>query len=241
MHSQAGLVVSLLVLALVAGPALAFTATPGSSPSGGAVGVSSTDEATTVTENETNSSDVPLGGKVSAFMQSNAVGANASVENGMWRSAVSDSNASDVNRSIEKRTAVLERQQQRLEAQLDAFDSTRMNTGDPGAVAEMARLSARAHSLQSTINETSADAKRFGVNETRLRSLQKSARNMTGHEVASTARNLSLGPPEHARGGNQHSEKGGPPGATPRATNGTQDHDTPVDARNTTNTGPEGR
>ncbi|WP_135662517.1 hypothetical protein [Halorhabdus rudnickae] len=204
MQPRGAFVVLLVVLALVAVPALAYATAgvDGESAATAEVGVAQ------VTGG--NASEGTFGSQMSAFMQSSAATASDSVETGMWVQRV-DENASTAARQVQSRTERLENRLQRLEASLDRMQGQGVNVTDPATAGEVARLTTRVRNLQRSINETERVADRTGVNAVRLDRLRTEAANLSGHEVASMARNLSLGPPDGVPGGPPANAPAGPP------------------------------
>ncbi|WP_136690029.1 hypothetical protein [Halorhabdus amylolytica] len=204
MQPRGAFVVSLVVLSLVAGPALTYATT------GVDGGSAATGEASVTQIEGENASEGTFGSRMSAFMQSSAATANDSIETGMWVRSV-DENASKAARQIERRTERLANRLQRLEARLDRLQGQGVNVSNPATAGEVARLTTRVRNLQHSIDETERVGDRVGVNTTRLERLRTNAANLSGHEVASMARNLSLGPPAGVPGGPPANVRAGPP------------------------------
>lgn len=153
--------------------------------------------------NHTNGS-AGLGADISAFMQASTVGANDSVDAGMWAAEFNRTGQANRTDMVLARTGSLS---ERLTATQERIDELRQ-ARDNGTISQVAyaarvgRLSARVDSLQRALNGTATAADRAGVNTSRLDSLRESARNLSGQEVAALARNLSsVGPPEDVERG----------------------------------------
>lgn len=172
------------------------------------------------TTNETTDANESFGGQVSAFMQTSAVDANTTVEDGMFNAAVNTSESPE--KEVTSRADRLERQRQRLEQKAARLKEKRAN-GTLPAVAYTAQASAlreRIVNLQEQINGTETAAKRVGVNVSSLDRLRTQAANMTGPEVSAVARNITdapRGPPADVPGGppgdaGPAGNESGPPG-----------------------------
>jgi len=178
---------------------VAVVAVVAAAPAVGAVG---TTEVTTLPENGTaNESSASLGAQISSFMQASSAEANGSVDDGMWVASFNSTNESDRERVVNGRVASIERRLDRLQDRLEALENARENGTIPEVayVAQASRLNEQIDALTDSINETDEAARRVGVNDTRLDRLRTEASNMTGHEIARLARNLSVvGPPAGA-------------------------------------------
>ncbi|WEL21622.1 putative component of type IV pili like system [Halorhabdus sp. BNX81] len=221
MRYRVPIAVLLLAIGVAVGPSLASAVV--ASATDGPVTIAG-DPVTNTTTNEsvssTNETAPTLGSKMSAFMQSSTVSADASVESGMWKAGVARANASTARDAVERRTASLERRLQELRTRLAALENESVDVRNPNSAATVSRLAARIQALERSINETGETARSIGVNTTRLETLRSQASNMSGHEVASIARNLSGGPPPGVQRG--------PPVEPPGRSNGSD------------NTGPNG-
>jgi hypothetical protein len=214
MSLRASVFIAIVVGSLLVAPALAFTG--GGSPAQASTSADSETAVSAVGGNNTtaeNDSSPSLGSQMSAFMQSNAVETNASVDTGMWAASVRG-NASEANRSVANRIWTLERRLDRLQTRLDRFENGSTDIAGPSRAARIARLGARIQALQSAINETDRVAEQVGVNATRLESLRTQAANMSGREIASMARKLSAGPPDRVPTGPPDNDQQGPPNGT---------------------------
>jgi hypothetical protein len=211
---------------------VAVVAVVAAAPAVGAVG---TTEVTTLPENGTaNESSASLGAQISSFMQASSAEANGSVDDGMWVASFNSTNESDRERVVNGRVASIERRLDRLQDRLEALENARENGTIPEVayVAQASRLNEQIDALTDSINETDEAARRVGVNDTRLDRLRTEASNMTGHEIARLARNLSVvGPPAGA---------GPPDDAGPPEDAGPDDDETgpPDDAGNGNDGGP---
>ena len=194
MQPRGALVVLLVVLTLVVGPALVYATT------GVDQGSAVTGESDVTQTKGDNASEGTFGSRMSAFMQSSAAATNDSVEAETWVRSV-DKNMSTAAQQVKQRTDHLEDRLQRLEKELDRLEDSDLNVNNPATAGEIARLTTRVRSLQRSIDETERVADRAGANATRLDGLRMNAANLSGHEVASAARNLSLGPPAGIPGG----------------------------------------
>ncbi|MFB6128324.1 MAG: hypothetical protein ABEJ47_01040, partial [Halorhabdus sp.] len=206
----------LLVLLVALGSALTAVA----------VGTTAADQPVTLAEDSpanptTNGSESPangsttptLGSKMSAFMQSNAVAVDAAVETGMWTARFERANAAAKSDVIQRRIESLERRLHRLEHRLGTIENGSFNVQNPRAAVTVSALAARIQALQRAINTTDRVARRAGINTTRLEKLRSQASNMSGHRIASIARNLTVGPPAGVPGGPPTDHPGGPKGA----------------------------
>lgn len=223
--------VLLVAVGLAVGPALASAVV---APSATAADQSVTSPENLLANTTTNGSDTTtdenvtptLGSKMSAFMQSSAVSAESAVENGMWTAGYKQANTSAKQDAVQRRTESLERRLTRLESRLAAAETESLDVRNPRAAATVSGLAARIHAIEQAINDTDTAARTVGVNTTRLNALRSQAANMSGHQVASMARNLSVGPPADVPRGPQASP-GGPNGPAHDAAGGPNDQTPP--------------
>lgn len=203
------LLVLLAVALAVAVPAVALGATP---PAGTDAGPVSTDPGPAAIDPGPAATDDGLsenktGVQMTAYMQSTAEEANATVETGLWMAGIERSPNPD-NR-IRDRAADLAARLERLRNRTESLNRTRENGSLPPVVynARAAALDARVDGLQQAVEATAETADRYGVNVSKLDTLRAEASNLSGPEVAAIARNLTThGPPAWA--GN---ETAGPP------------------------------
>ena len=199
---------------------------------------------TASTANETNNGTAPLGSQISAFMQSTSATADESVESGMWEARFETANRTNQSGMVDRRAVVLETRLQRLQAELEALNSSDTpGLADVSHAARVASLTTRINALESTLNQTSTVAAEAGVNHTRLDRLRENASSLNGRAVSKLARGLTVvespgrgppadrGPPDD-RNGNE-SDPGPPNGDGPGNGQG------PPDDRNGNNTNDE--
>jgi len=181
---------------------------------------------TASTANETNNGTAPLGSQISAFMQSTSATADESVESGMWEARFETANRTNQSGMVDRRAVVLETRLQRLQAELEALNSSDTpGLADVSHAARVASLTTRINALESTLNQTSTVAAEAGVNHTRLDRLRENASSLNGRAVSKLARGLTVvespgrgppadrGPPDD-RNGNE-SDPGPPNGDGP--------------------------
>lgn len=200
MRYRVPVAVLLVAVGLAVGPALASAVVGPNTTTADHSVMSSADLLANTT---TNGSAVPtdenttptLGSKMSAFMQSSTVSAESAVENGMWKAGYNQANTSARRNAIQQRIESLEQRLTQLKDRLAAIENESLNVRNPRSAATVSGLAARIHALERAINDTDEKAREVGVNTTRLDALRSQASNMSGHQVASMARNLSVGPP----------------------------------------------
>ncbi|MFB6311827.1 MAG: hypothetical protein ABEH64_11690 [Salinirussus sp.] len=139
-----------------------------------------------------------FGAQISAFMQSSAADADASVEQGMWNASL-DRSASPAE-SVERRADRLQSALHRLENRTSALTKAHANGTLTGVeyTARASAIRAQIRNLRAAIEETDSTAKRHGVNETALAELREAAGSLDGPAVSRIARNISdagPGPP----------------------------------------------
>ncbi|AQL43490.1 hypothetical protein BV210_12650 [Halorientalis sp. IM1011] len=176
--------------------------------------------------NETATSEVSLGAQISSFMQSNSAETESSVEAGMWAAEYNRSAGDERPAVVESRIDRLERRSERLRERMSRLQSKYENDTIPAVAyrAQASRLTAELNGLDEAINETSDRARAVGVNTSRLDSLRDRTQNMSGQEVAAVARELGVGPPDHAGPpGERGPGNAGPPGDVGPSTNVTND------------------
>ncbi len=157
---------------------------------------------TQIENNTTSEENGSFGEQLSAFMQSSAVDANATVESGMWNAGV---NASAMpEREVTNRTAQLEQERQQLERKATQLQEKRDQLPTVAYTAQASALRERIRSLQKRIDGTERTAQRVGVNASALDRLRTQSANMSGPEVSAVARNITdapRGPPADVPGG----------------------------------------
>ncbi|MHB9287771.1 hypothetical protein ACKVMT_12125 [Halobacteriales archaeon Cl-PHB] len=163
------------------------------------------------TTNET-ANESSFGAQLSAFAQSTAADANATVDSGMWTARVNES--SNPGEAVRTRATSLERRLHHLENRSEALTAARANGTINGVTytAQASAVRAQLANLRQQVNETAQVADRAGVNGTKLADLRAAAGNATGPEVAAIARNITdagRGPPAHAGGGDDNPGKAG--------------------------------
>lgn len=171
--------------------------------------------------------EASFGAQISAFMQSSAADADATVEQGMWNASIERVAAPEA--SVDRQASRLQSQLERLENRSEVLREARQN-GSLTGVAYTARASAVRADLQNlrkSINETNATAQRHGVNETMLDDLREAAGSLDGPEVSAIARNVTdagPGPPFDRGGTGGPSVNDGPgPPTEPPGPNGPAD------------------
>lgn len=153
----------------------------------------------TAQEGGSNTSNASLGASISGFMQASAADTEGEVEDGMF-SARFDNSAQERRADLVKnRAGTLDDRLDRLRAQraelLNESDGEKPSVADR---AKAARLTARIHALQESINTTSEAADWAGVDVALLDELRRNAAELSGQEVAELARGLAgteRGPP----------------------------------------------
>lgn len=159
-------------------------------------------QAAQVENNTTSEENSSFGEQLSAFMQTSAVDANATVETGMWNAGVNAS--AEPEREVTNRTAQLERERQQLERKVTQLREKRDQLPKVAYTAQASALRERIRSLQERINGTERTAQRVGINASALDRLRTQTANMSGPAVSAVARNITdapRGPPAGVPGG----------------------------------------
>ncbi|MFT4891529.1 MAG: hypothetical protein ACI9YT_002462, partial [Halobacteriales archaeon] len=155
---KARLVVTVAVVALVAGAGMLVGGSGGSVSAGSSV-------------SQTNASagnGTSMGAQISSFMGATAAEANGSVENGMFAASFNATPPGNRTSVVENRTHVLERRLKRLQTRKAALIANRENMTRAAYVARMGALTGQIESLQAAINQTVQFAERTGANASRL-------------------------------------------------------------------------
>lgn len=154
--------------------------------------------------NATNeSTDAPLGSRISGFMQQQSSQASGAVESGMW--AVTFDNASD--RST--RVSLVDQQTTGIQNDLDAIKAEKQEliaARERGEISQlefqsrMSGLVGRYVSLLDAVNQTQPRAEQAGVNVSAVEKLREKAKQAAGPEITAAA---------------GRKQGGAPPGLTP--------------------------
>ena len=146
---------------------------------------------------------LPLGSRLSAFMQASAGQADGAVANGMWDAAYENASEEAAKRDlVRQRVEALDGSLADLRAERERLREAYQD-GDLTRAEYRARLSAvvgRLAALGDGIEATSERAGEVGVNATRLDELRTQARELGGQEVAALARTLAGGAPPGGAG-----------------------------------------
>lgn len=161
-------------------------------PAGALPALSASAGTATAQDGGVNASNASLGASISGFMQASAADTEGEVEDEMF-SARFD-NASEQRRAdlVENRAGTLEQRLDRLrEQRAELLNETAGEHPSVADRAKAARLTARIHALQESIDTTSEAADRAGVDVELLDELRRNAAELTGQEVAELARGLA--------------------------------------------------
>jgi hypothetical protein len=172
--------------------------------------------------------NVTMGQSISGFMQSTAAGTESDVDQGLYQAQYETANESDRPALVENRTDRLEGRLAAVEQRIERLRERREDMNPTAYRAQMSAAAAQLRALETSANETHADAVAVGVNATRLERLRTHASELGGGEIAEIARNLSgvpddvpgqRGPPDDAGPGNDGPQNGtdGDPGNGPGA------------------------
>lgn len=222
MSARRTVLVSLLVvLGTVLAVTVGATLAAGAPTTGGQAALGDTVRQTA--NNSTNATNASLGTQVSSFMLSSSAEVDDTVDSGMWAAAFNRSNGSAQAALVHARTGTLDRRLDRLHNRSRALAAAREN----GSISELAyaarasHIAARIGTLEDAIDDTARAATEAGEDDADLETLRTEARNMSGHEVAETARGLGVFDP-HDRGPDDRGppEDRGPDDRGPSGANG---------------------
>jgi hypothetical protein len=159
--------------------------------------------------------DTPMGTQISSFMGASAAAANGSVDNAMFSASFNATGPEDRPKAIETRTKSLEQRLERLQERKATLVANQENITRAAYVARMSAIAGQIESLKTAINQTSTLAETTGANVSNLETLKKEASNLTGQEIASLARNGTVGVGNPGRGPPNGTPGEGPPDKTP--------------------------
>lgn len=189
----------LVAVAAVVGVALVtvpvFGAVGGIAPASDGAAVAQTNET-----NDTATSNVSFGTRISSFMQASTAETDSSVDAGMWAAEYNRSDDRQRPAVVQSRIGQLERRGERLRDRMARLQAKYENGTVPRVAyrAQASRLTAELNALGESINETDERARAVGVNASQLDRLRTETRNLSGQEVAAVARDLGVGRPDHA-------------------------------------------
>lgn len=182
-------------------------------------GQSATDAEAGQSTTDAETGNASFGAQISSFMQSTAAEANDTVDDGMWRAEVDDTDSP--NASVSQRAERLRDRLTSLENRTETLSAGQ--DGPPGLVytARASAVRARIATLQKSIDETAQVARDNGVDDATLATLRDRANDVNGPSVPGVARNLTTpdrGQPANATPGPDGER--GPPDEQSEATSG---------------------
>ncbi|WP_135303982.1 hypothetical protein [Haloarcula amylovorans] len=172
-------------------------------------------ETVTPDEAATNGSGPGLGTQLTVFLQSSSAAADGTVENEMWKAGFERANGSQKSDRVTSRTGALEQRLDRLRTKNQRLQARYENDSvpRPAYVAQKSQLDARIKALRAAVNDTDEAAAEANVDTDRIQRLKENASELSGPEIAVTAREVGGGPPGNA---------GPPTDAGPRSENETR-------------------